>query len=227
MRRWSWSTFLLIAIFLSVGLGASVGCGGDEGVIYDPPEAMTPPQENEPPEENGPVGRFYDHLLETRYCLEQLFGSGAVSEPPSLESFVASGGKNWDPWQEAFERYGADTIVDACGRRLELPYWKAQFREAQKQEIEPGPPPLPPPSRDDFEAFYAFQSGVQACIEAHGFALPDPPTLESFIASGAANWSPASELFELHPSASKGADWDELETDCEALGLTFDEFRDS
>jgi hypothetical protein len=84
-----------------------------------------------------------------------------------------------------------------------------------------------PPSRDDFEAFYTFQRGLKACFEAHGFPLPDPPSLESFIASGATNWSPLSQLIDLHPSASDTDAWDQLEAECEALGLTFDEFRDS
>jgi hypothetical protein len=69
--------------------------------------------------------------------------------------------------------------------------------------------------------------GLKACFEVHGFPLPDPPSLKSFIASGATNWSPLSQLIDLHPSASDADAWDQLEAECEALGLTFDEFRDS
>jgi hypothetical protein len=161
-------------------------------------------------------------FLKTKYCLEEWVGL-TVSEPPPLESFLASGGTNWDPWQEAIERYGTDAIGEICGRRLDLSYWEARSREAEEQEQGP----LPPPSRDDFEAFYTFQRGLTACFETQGFPLPDPPSLESFIASGATNWSPLSQLIDLHPSASDADVWDQLEADCDALGLTFDEFRDS
>ena len=136
------------------------------------------------------------HLPKAKYCLEEWFGL-AVSEPPPVASFHASGGTNWDPWQEAIEKYGAGVIGD-CGPRLNLSYWQARAREAKHQ----GQLPLPPPSRDDFEAFYTFQLGLKACFEAHGFSLPDPPSLESFIASGATTWSSLSQLINGHPSAS-------------------------
>jgi hypothetical protein len=217
MRPKPWSTFFLVAL---VALALSAGCGGDE---LDE-EVGTPVDQAPlgPPEDSSPTEAFFTHLMETKYCLEEWVGL-AVSEPPPLESFLASGGTNWDPWQEAIEKYGADAIGETCGRRLDLSYWEASAREAKEQEQGP----LPPPSRDDFEAFYTFQRGLKACFEAHGFPLPDPPSLESFIASGATNWSPLSQLIDLHPSASDADVWDQLEAECEALGLTFDEFRDS
>ena len=46
------------------------------------------------------------HLPKAKYCLEEWFGL-AVSEPPPVASFHASGGTNWDPWQEAIEKYNA------------------------------------------------------------------------------------------------------------------------
>ena len=209
--------FFLVAL---VALVLSAGCGGDEldGAVGTPVDQ----EPLGPPEESSPTEVFFNHLLETKYCLEE-WADLAVSEPPSLESFLASGGTNWDPWQEAIERYGAGAIGEKCGRRLDLSHWEARSREAEEQEQRP----LPPPSRDDFEAFYTFQRGLKACFEAHGFPLPDPPSLESFIASGATNWSPLSQLIDLHPSASDTDAWDQLEAECEALGLTFDEFRDS
>jgi len=225
MRPRPWSTFFLVAL---VALALSAGCGGDEldGAVGTPVDQAP----LGPPEDSSPTEVFFTHLMETKYCLEEWVGL-AVSEPPPLESFLASGGTNWDPWQEAIERYGADAIGERCGRRLDLSYWEARFREAEEARAREAEGqvqrPLPPPSRDDFEAFYTFQQGLKACFEAHGFPLPDPPSLESFIASGATNWSPLSQLIDLHPSASDTDAWDQLEAECEALGLTFDEFRDS
>jgi hypothetical protein len=218
------STLFLVAL---VALALSAGCGGDEldGADHGDPIAVDPASGEPlgPPEDNSsPTEVFFNHLMETKYCLEEWAGL-AVSEPPPLESFLASGGTNWDPWQEAIEKYGADAIGETCGPRLDLSYWEARAREAEGQKQGP----LPPPSRGDFEAFYTFQRGLRACFEAHGFPLPDPPSLESFIASGATNWSPLSQLLDLHPSASEADVWDQLEAECEALGLTFDEFRDS
>jgi hypothetical protein len=218
------STLFLVAL---VALALSAGCGGDEldGADHGDPIAVDPASGEPlgPPEDNSsPTEVFFNHLMETKYCLEEWAGL-AVSEPPPLESFLAGGGTNWDPWQEAIEKYGADAIGETCGPRLDLSYWEARAREAEGQEQGP----LPPPSRGDFEAFYTFQRGLRACFEAHGFPLPDPPSLESFIASGATNWSPLSQLLDLHPSASEADVWDQLEAECEALGLTFDEFRDS
>lgn len=209
--------FFLVAL---VALVLSAGCGGDEldGAIGTPVDQAP----LGPPEDSSATEVFFNHLLETKYCLEEWVGLD-VSEPPPLASFLASGGTNWDPWQEATEKYGAGAIGGNCGRRLDLSYWQARAREAKHQ----GQRPLPPPSRDDFEAFYTFQVGLKACFEAHGFSLPDPPSLESFIASGATNWSPLSQLIDLHPSASDADAWNQLEAECEALGLTFDEFRDS
>lgn len=215
MRPRPWSMFFLVAL---VALVLSAGCGGDELEVGTPVDQAP----LGPPEDSSPTEVFFNHLLETKYCLEEWVGL-AVSEPPPLESFLASGGTNWDPWQEATERYGAGAIGEACGRKLDLSYWEARSREAEQQEQRP----LPPPSRDDFEAFYTFQRGLKACFEAHGFPLPDPPSLESFIASGATNWSPLSQLIDLHPSAPDADVWDQLEAECEAVGLTFDEFRDS
>jgi hypothetical protein len=217
MRPRPWSMFFLVAL---VALVLSAGCGGDEldGAVGTPVDQAP----LGPPEDSSPTEVFFNHLLETKYCLEEWVGL-AVSEPPPLESFLASGGTNWDPWQEATEKYGAGAIGEACGRKLDLSYWEARSREAEEQEQRP----LPPPSRDDFEAFYTFQRGLKACFEAHGFPLPDPPSLESFIASSATNWSPLSQLIDLHPSASDADVWDQLEAECEAVGLTFDEFRDS
>jgi hypothetical protein len=226
MRPRPWSTLFLVAL---VALALSAGCGGDEldGADHGDPASQEPLG---PPEDSSPTEVFFNHLQETKYCLEEWVGLD-VSEPPRLESFLASGGTNWDPWREAIEKYGADAIGETCGRRLDLSYWQARAREAEEARVreaegqEQGP--LPPPSRDDFEAFYTFQRGLRACIEAHGFPLPHPPPLESFIASGATNWSPLSQLLDLHPSASDADVWDRLEAECEALGLTFDEFRDS
>lgn len=217
MRPRPWSTFFLVAL---VALALSAGCGGDEGL--DGADHGDPVEPLGPPEDSSPTEVFFNHLLETKYCLEEWVGL-AVSEPPPLESFLASGGTNWDPWQEAIERYGAGVVGENCGRRLDLSYWEARSREVEEQVQRP----LPPPSRDDFVAFYTFQRGLKACIEAHGFPLPDPPSLESFIASRATNWSPLSQLIDLHPSASNSDAWDQLEAECEALGLTFDEFRGS
>jgi len=217
MRPMPWSMFFLVAL---VALVLSAGCGGDglDGAVGTPVDQAP----LGPPEDSSPTEVFFNHLLETKYCLEEWVGL-AVSEPPPLESFLASGGTNWDPWQEATERYGAGAIGETCGRKLDLSYWEARSREAEQQEQRP----LPPPSRDDFEAFYTFQRGLKACFETHGFPLPDPPSLESFIASSATNWSPLSQLIDLHPSASDADVWDQLEAECEAVGLTFDEFRDS
>jgi hypothetical protein len=231
MRPRPWRTLFLVAL---VALALSAGCGDDglDGADHGDPIAVDPVA-GEPlgaPEDNSATEVFFNHLQETKYCLEAWVGLD-VSEPPPLESFLASGGTNWDPWQEAIEKYGADAIGESCGPRLDLSYWEARVREAEEaraREAEgQGQRPLPPPGRDDFEAFYTFQRGLKACFEAHGFPLPDPPSLESFIASGAANWSPLSQLIDLHPSASHADVWDQLEAECEALGLTFDEFRDS
>lgn len=47
-----------------------------------------------------------------------------------------------------------------------------------------------PPTEEDFKSWYATYLEVAACLEKEGYEIPPPPSLDSFVESGGANWHP-------------------------------------
>lgn len=103
-----------------------------------------------------------------------------LSQPPSLQEFVAEGGTWWagsdiseDDWNRLFAR--PSRVSNRCGE----PPYADEFQVSQRA----------------LERLYAWQVKVVACLEAEGFPLEgSPPPVDEFIRTGGSNWVPAREF---------------------------------
>lgn len=98
--------------------------------------------------------------------------------------------------------YAAERMRDGGLSFARIPVQDQDFHVARyscEARFPPDPVSLLPPSDADLESIYAYQTGsLTDCLEREGFAVPDPPSVETFIEqqrSGAAvGWSPYAEI---------------------------------
>lgn len=206
-----------VARFAGIVVGSALAlvpaaCGGDSpqgaDIASDSPSCEELPAACDPdPDEHEPppltreqLERYYVAQIAWRTCAA---GEGfALSEPPSLEEFLAGGGAWWA---------GADLSDEDWNRIVGDESGTPGF------DLRCGEPPLASDflvAREALEGLYAWQVGVVACLEAEGFPLDAPvPPLEEFVRTGGTSWVPARE-FTGRYGFPEGATWQRLATRC-------------
>ena len=200
------------AVVVSALAVALAACGDDldEPSHGDPVEGFS--TDNEPPidedeEDEFPrltrdqLQRYYAAQIEWRDCA---IGEGlALPEPPSLEEFVADGGKWWT---------GAD-VSDDDWNRLIVGDEDGEGRVGRSCGEPPGPHDFVV-AREVLERLYAWQVRVVGCLGEQGFPLDTiAPPLEEFVESAGANWIPAREFHARYGFPDTPA-WDRAAANC-------------
>ena len=71
----------------------------------------------------------------------------------------------------------------------------AAIRECSKQSLGLAPgETVPPPSDRQVRDYYQALVNARECLEARGFDLSDPPTLDSYLEKGIGSWDPYGEV---------------------------------
>lgn len=191
-------------------LAALAGCSMNETVVSSPDSAGVGPRTVAPSGSSGQESELEQERLDNLWA--EIIGLYPEAERPTTLSVVRR--HNTVEWAEVQSRclqdagYAVEKMQDGGVSFARVTIQDQDFhvaRYACEAQFPPEPHTLLPPSDADLESTYTYLTGpLTDCLEARGFPVPEPPSLDTFIdqqrsAASRVTWSPYAEVSQYVP----------------------------